>query len=140
MVEAREEASYVRQHKLRLAFFFAAMRHFRDAQRRDGRRVFYSALDDPDSRGSFAAEIPRRIAELKPQHVKVLEPGDWRVSSVLAQLDPAIEICADRHFLCSRSDFDDFLKTHPHPVMETFYRMMRRKLDILVDADGEPTG
>ncbi len=140
MVEVVEEASYVRQHKKRLAYFFAAMRHFRDEQRKSGRRVFYSELDDPQNRGSFAEEIPRRIAALKPEHIRVLEPGDWRVAQTLDRLRPAIEICEDRHFLCSRADFAAFSKTHKHPVLETFYRMMRRRLGILIDRDGEPIG
>jgi deoxyribodipyrimidine photolyase-related protein len=140
MVEVREEATYIRQHKRRLAFFFAAMRHFRDAEQSAGRRVIYSELDDPDNRGSFDTEIHRRIAELKPRHIKVLEPGDWRVKTLLQKLQPAIEFCEDRHFLCSLSEFEAFTQDHPHAVMETFYRMMRRRLNILVDAAGEPTG
>ena len=46
MTEAAEEATYVWQSKRRIAVFFAAMRHFRDAQRRAGRTVLYNALDD----------------------------------------------------------------------------------------------
>ena len=140
MVELREEATYVRQHKQRLAFFFTAMRHFRDAQQNAGRRVIYSALDDPDNRGRFDTEITRWMAELKPTHIKVLEPGDWRVQTLLQKLYPAIEICADRHFLCSIAEFNGFLQRHPHPLMETFYRMMRRRLNILMDAAGKPIG
>src|SRR6201999_1941514 len=30
MQEVREEATYIRQHKIRLVLFFSAMRHFRD--------------------------------------------------------------------------------------------------------------
>ncbi len=140
MVEVREEASYVRQHKMRLAYFFASMRHFRDAQRHNGRRVFYSELDDPHNRGSFSEEIARWIIELKPEHIKVLEPGDWRVTALLKKLHPAVAFREDRHFLCSRSEFEDFSRAHPHPVMETFYRMMRRRLGILIDPDGKPVG
>jgi deoxyribodipyrimidine photolyase-related protein len=66
--QVSEEAIYIRQHKRRLAFFFAAMRHFRDEQRAAGRQVFYSELDDPANRGSFAAEVRRRAAELTRKH------------------------------------------------------------------------
>jgi len=38
-MEVREEATYIPQHKRRLAYFFSAMRHFRDEQRARGRRV-----------------------------------------------------------------------------------------------------
>jgi deoxyribodipyrimidine photolyase-related protein len=56
-MEVREEAAYLPQHRRRLAFFFAAMRHFRQEQRTAGRRVHYSELDDPGNRGNFADEL-----------------------------------------------------------------------------------
>ena len=85
-MEVREEAEYIPQHKRRLAFFFAAMRHFRDEQRAKGRRVHYAELDDPANRGAFADEIRRWADALAPESLVVLEPGDWRVRQTLAGL------------------------------------------------------
>jgi deoxyribodipyrimidine photolyase-related protein len=139
-MEVREEASYIRQHKRRLAFFFAAMRHFCDEQRAAGRQVFYSELDDPANRGSLAAEVRRRAAELNPQRLILLEPGDWRVKEQLCALGLPLEIRADRHFLCSHETFASFADGHPRLVLETFYRFMRRQLGVLLEADGAPSG
>ena len=60
-MEGCEEASYTRQHKRRRAFFFAAMRHFRDDQRAAGRQVFYSELDDPANRASLPQKCAARL-------------------------------------------------------------------------------
>jgi deoxyribodipyrimidine photolyase-related protein len=139
-MEVTEEASYVPQHRLRLALFFAAMRHFRDEQRARGRQVVYSSLDDKGNRGSLAAEVQHHARQLKPERVIILEPGDWRVRKALADLPLAIEFRADRHFLCSQEAFDSFAGRHKHMVMETFYRFMRQELGILIDDDGGPTG
>lgn len=139
-MEVREEATYIRQHKRRLAFFFAAMRHFRDEQRAAGRQVVYSELDDPANRGSFAAEVRRRAAELNPQRLILLEPGDWRVQEQLSALGLPLEIRADRHFLCSHETFASFADQHPRLVLETFYRFMRRRLGVLLEPDGVPSG
>src|SRR5262249_11856222 len=49
-MEVMEEATYVRQHKKRIAFFFSAMRHFRLELEARGRRVHYVELDDPENR------------------------------------------------------------------------------------------
>ncbi len=76
MMEVHEEASYVPQHKLRLALFFSAMRHFRDALRQDGCTVHYTELEDADNTGSLAGEIERRARALKPDRLIVLQPGD----------------------------------------------------------------
>lgn len=139
-MEVRQEAAYIPQHKLRLVFFFAAMRHFRDAQRSAGRRVYYSELEDPENRGEFAAEVERWRRQLQPARVVVLEPGDWRVRQILRSLDPPVEIRADRDFLCSHDAFAEFADERPRLVLEDFYRGMRRRLGILIEPDGQPTG
>ncbi len=139
-MEVREEATYIPQHKRRLAFFFAAMRHFRDGQRAEGRRVYYSELDDPANRGNFADEIRRWASALRPQRLIVLQPGDWRVYAELAGLGLPIEFRADRHFLCPPETFAAFAEEHPRLVLEPFYRSMRRDLGLLIEADGRPTG
>jgi deoxyribodipyrimidine photolyase-related protein len=139
-MEVSEEASYIPQHRRRLALFFAAMRHFRDEQRGRGRRVEYSCLDDEANRGSLSAELQRHARQLKPERIIILEPGDWRVRKALADLPLPIEFCADRHFLCSRETFDSFADDHKNMVLETFYRFMRQQLGILIDDDGGPTG
>lgn len=139
-MEVREEASYVPQHKRRLVYFFAAMRHFRDEQRTAGRTVYYAELDDPANRGNFADELRRWAEHLQPQRMIVLHPGDWRVKRQLASLDLPIEIRPDRHFLCDAASFAAFAEEHPSLVLEQFYRNMRRRLDILMTPDGNPVG
>ena len=139
MLELREEATCVAQHRLRVAFFFAAMRHFRDEQRARGRTVHYAALDDPGNAHAFLPEIRRWVARLRPAAIVVLEPGDWRVRAALEQLDPDPEVREDRHFLCSTTQFQGFLKAHPRPIMEGFYRHMRREHGILMRG-AEPVG
>jgi deoxyribodipyrimidine photolyase-related protein len=139
-MELRAEAEYIPQHRLRIAYFFSAMRHFRDAQRARGRTVHYTELDAPANRGNFAAELRWQVQHLRPQRVVVLEPGDWRVRSLLQGAGLPIEIRPDRHFLCPRQDFEAFIAQHPRPLMETFYRFMRRRLGVLIDAAGAPAG
>jgi deoxyribodipyrimidine photolyase-related protein len=124
-MEVKEEASHVPQHRRRLALFFAAMRHFRDEQRAQGRQVAYTSLEDKANRGRLAAELQRQARLLKPERIIVLQPGDWRVRAQLADLALPIEFRADRHFLCSRDAFSAFADRHPNLVMETFYRFMR---------------
>lgn len=139
-IEAMEEADYIPQHRRRLAFFFAAMRSFRDAQRADGRRVEYVALDDPANRGDLAGEVRRNAERLQPERVILLEPGDWRVREGFQRQRVAVEYRADRHFLCQHETFSEFVDAHQHPVLETFYRFMRHRLGIMLEPDGGPAG
>lgn len=139
-MEVVEEATYVRQHKKRIAFFFSAMRHFRLELEARGRRVHYVELDDPKNTGSLEGEIERMQRQLRPARSIVLEPGDWRVREKLTRLRESPEMRADRHFLCDKDWFSDFTRAHPKPVMETFYRQMRRKSGLLMNDDGTPIG
>jgi deoxyribodipyrimidine photolyase-related protein len=59
MMEVKEEATYVPQHKMRLVLFFSAMRHFAQRLKDRGITVYYVTIDDPNNRGSFEAEITR---------------------------------------------------------------------------------
>ena len=79
MTEAREEATYLRQHKKRLVLFFSAMRHFRDALRDRGWTVHYHALDGDDPAETLADGAARYDA----QQIHVTLPGDWRVRRAL---------------------------------------------------------
>ena len=52
MMEVKEEATYIPQHKIRLVFFFSAMRHFADELKDRGYNVCYAKLDDPNNRAA----------------------------------------------------------------------------------------
>ena len=61
MCEVWNEATYVKHHKKKIAFLFAAMRHYADDLKAQGYRVHYTKLDDPDNAGSFTAALERVI-------------------------------------------------------------------------------
>ncbi len=143
MMEVDEEARYIPQHKLKIAFFLAAMRHFRDGLRGRGLEVLYSEMDDPANRGSFAAELARRVAEEGCERLIVTKPGDWRVEQALrqtaARLGKPIEIRDDLHFIVQPQEFEAFAAGRRSLVMETFYRNVRTRLGALMDGEA-PVG
>ncbi|MDG1895152.1 MAG: cryptochrome/photolyase family protein [Fuerstiella sp.] len=69
MAEVDEEINHVWCHKLRVALFLSAMRHFRDELRKKDRSVEYHELQKQPSkdRGRSFAEILRKdVRRLKP--------------------------------------------------------------------------
>jgi deoxyribodipyrimidine photolyase-related protein len=143
MMEVAEEATYVPQHKLRLALFFSAMRHFRLALRDSGRPLHYVELEDPENLGSFAKELGRWIHKLRPDKIVVCQPGDYRVAEALrgavAREPCELEIRPDRHFFCTVNEFKSHAAGRKALVMEHFYRDMRRRHEVLMTRDG-PVG
>ncbi len=143
MTEAAHEASYVWQSKRRIAFFFAAMRHFRDAQRREGRTVLYNAIDDENPPDTLANGLKAAIAQHDPEHLIVVQPGDWRVLSDLqsaaGETGLPLTVLEDAHFYTSIADFENFSEGRKRFILEDFYRMMRKRTGLLM-ADGKPVG
>ncbi|MEE7502768.1 cryptochrome/photolyase family protein [Methylobacterium mesophilicum] len=143
IVEVRDEATYVRHHKQKIAFLFAAMRHFAAELEAEGVTVDYVRLTDADNTGSFTGELERAVARNRPERVVVTEPGEWRVWEMMQDwretLAVPVEIRADNRFLCPREEFAQWAEGRRHLRMETFYRGMRRRTGLLMD-DGEPAG
>jgi deoxyribodipyrimidine photolyase-related protein len=144
MAEVKAESEHVWSGKPRIVVFLSAMRHFRDAQRKLGRNVWYAELDAPGNTQSLAGELTRTIAELRPARLVMTEPGDWRVNEALTAAawtaGVPLEVRPDRHFYCSRAEFAAHAAGRKALRMEYFYREMRRRHRVLVDPAGEPEG
>lgn len=143
LVEVREEATYVRHHKQKIAFLFAAMRHFAAELRDEGVRVDYVRLTEEGNTGSFSGELERALSRHAANQVVVTEPGEWRVWEMMQDwretLAVPVEIRPDNRFLCPREDFARWAEGRHHLRMETFYRGMRKRTGLLMDR-GEPLG
>ena len=158
MIEAPGEADHVWSHKARIAIFLAAMRHFRDALRARGVTVHYIALDDAaatdDASGvaenpALAGRLERLMARLKPQRLRLVEPGEWRVEQAVKaaaeRTGVDLQLLDDTHFYCSKADFARWAGPRAKALrMEFFYREMRRTHRVLLDEtagkEGEPEG
>jgi len=80
MAEVMAEATYVPHHPKKIAFCFAAMRHFRDELRGKGWQMDYVTLDDPANTGSLGGEVARAAEKHGVSEVVLVEPGEWRLA------------------------------------------------------------
>ena len=144
MAEVQTEATYVRHHVKKIAFLFSAMRHFAEALRSAGYTVRYVTFDDEANSHSLDGEILRAAAALAPDRVVVTEPGEWRLREGFEALRLALpgpfDILPDTRFLCSHAEFNAWAEGRRELRMEFFYREMRRRHHLLIDAGGKPEG
>ena len=145
MAEVSEESTHVWSSKIRIVMFLAAMRHFRKTlERRKDWRVVYTELDAPQNEGTLAGELTRAIEQYRPNGILMVEAGDYRVEQAIIEAakstDVGFELREDRHFFASRQDFVDHAEGRKSIRLEYFYRELRRREKILVDADGKPEG
>ncbi len=147
MAEVEEEATHVWCHKLRIALFFAAMRHFRNALKEQRVTLEYHELTTrrtQDRGKGFAAVLRKDLRRLRPERLIAVRPGDYRVLRLLIEVAEKagveLQIRPDSHFYCSVEEFKRFAERSKSLLLESFYRLMRRQHEILVSEDGKPLG
>lgn len=139
MAEVRDEATYVRHHKKKIALIFAAMRKFAAALEKDGWRVAYGRYDDPDTARSICGELMRRHAEFGADGVIATECGEWRLREALEACPLTIETLPDKRFITPPGAFREWAEDRKALRMEHFYREMRKRTGLLMDGD-KPAG
>jgi deoxyribodipyrimidine photolyase-related protein len=143
IAEVQEEARYVRHHKKKIAFLFAAMRHFAEELRALGWRVVYRTLNETGTSGSLVSEVSRLAHETHPERIVLTEPGEWRLRNDMQTwseiLGRPVILLQDHRFICSIDAFGRWARGRKRLKMEYFYREMRRKTGLLMSGD-KPEG
>ncbi len=143
LAEVREEGTYVRHHKQKIVLILSAMRHFADELRRDGIKVDYVRLDDPENTGTITGELLRAMKRHGLSQVVATKPGEWRLHDVFARwqrdADIDLDIREDTRFFTNHARFEAWAKARKSFRMEFFYRDLRRETGLLMEGD-EPAG
>ncbi|SFZ77319.1 cryptochrome/photolyase family protein [Chitinimonas taiwanensis] len=143
LMEVRSETDYVRHHAQKVLAIFAAMRGFAAALQAAGHHVHYLRIGDPHNRQSLAANLAQVANELGIQRIERIEADEYRVEQALDQAIAALDLpnqtVSAEHFLLERSEIAAQFASKV-PRMATFYRAMRLRFRLLLDAAGEPVG
>ena len=143
MMEVRSESEHVASHIQRTVLFLSAMRHHAAWLTKQGWRVDYVHLEDPENTHSFATEIERACSRIRPVSVLAVVPGEHRVEAILraavARADVPLDLREDPHFLCRDEAFEAWASGRKELVMEYFYRDQRKRLDVLMSKN-QPEG
>ena len=141
MIEDLAVASSYRYHKLRLLHTFVAMRSFGDALLERGVALRYFELP-------ASAAVPfweRLAAELEGQpELRVAEIADRgfeaRLRRFCAERAMPLTLLPSPAFLESVAESRSWFEGRRRPLMKSFYERQRRRLGLLLEADGSPTG
>jgi deoxyribodipyrimidine photolyase-related protein len=129
-----ESAAKIRSrpwHKHKLILVLSAMRHFAQAMRDAGWQVDYRKA------ATFEAGLRAHVAEHAPERIVVMQPNTWQGLAFIEKLRTdrtpisQFSIFNSQFFLAKSED----LGTSKSPLMETFYRKMRRRTGYLMDGD-----
>jgi len=142
MVESPAESTVVWVHKVRIALFLSAMRHFAEQLRKAGYTVHYRKLGETGEH-----TLVQEVASLCKQHgytsIDLAEPGEWRLEQDFLNMAKSsgikLRLLEDTHYLCTRADFAKWASAYKQMRMEYFYREMRKRTGVLMDG-AEPAG
>lgn len=144
MMEMRQETDYVNHHVQKVVGFFLAMRLFADRLKSLGHEVIYCALDDPRNTQDLGENIQYWIQHKNCDAFEYLLPDEFRLDEQLkgiaSKLSASSKAVDTEHFLTTREFLGNFFKGKKTYLMESFYREMRKKYQILMDGNEPLTG
>jgi deoxyribodipyrimidine photolyase-related protein len=144
MCELRDEVTRVEHHPKKIALWFSAMRHFAEELINKGINVQYVDFNDTLNTHNLNQEVKRAVHSLFIKKIIVTEPGEYHYKNTMESWEKSLavdlEIRTDDRFLCSIEEFKKWAGIKKELRMEYFYRNMRKKYNILMEPDGQPTG
>ncbi|MEO0898236.1 MAG: cryptochrome/photolyase family protein [Bacteroidota bacterium] len=142
MMEVRQETDYVKHHVQKVVAFFSAMRSFQEDMKAKGHRFHYITLDDPANQQDFAKNLDELIEQHGIKRFEYQAPDEYRLDVQLAAyadaLDLETEMVDTEHFLTSRTELAEMFRGKKTYLMESFYRKMRKKYDIMMESEDKP--
>jgi deoxyribodipyrimidine photolyase-related protein len=139
MMEVRTETDYAQHHIQKVVGFFAAMQSFAKELKENKHIVIYIYLNDKTNKQSFEKNIIALIKDNNINHFEYQLPDEYRVDEQLKNICVNLSITHSaydtEHFLGTRNDVGDFFKGKKTFLLESFYRAMRKKYNILMDGE-----
>ncbi|RZA03746.1 MAG: cryptochrome/photolyase family protein, partial [Proteobacteria bacterium] len=140
--EDTELCVHFKYHKLKIALFLNAMRSYADELRAAGHEVIYEELEK--SKKTYEQHLADFLRREKIKEIEFYEIEDkffeTRILELFSELGVAAKVLPSPMFLTSREQFKDYLGKYKKPFMKNFYELQRRRLKVLVDEKGKPTG
>ena len=138
-VDRKERLPYQRK---KLVLLISAMRHYAEQLRDQGYTVDYVQAADALS------GLRRHVAEFRPAHVITMAAAEYsgrrfQEQQLSQRLGLPVTVLPNTQFLLGRFNpmtAPDKRSSARAPIMERFYRLMRRHFNVLLDTDGAPLG
>ncbi|WP_339338357.1 MULTISPECIES: cryptochrome/photolyase family protein [unclassified Croceitalea] len=143
MAEMRQETDYVKHHIQKIVGFFLSMRNFSQYLEKEGHKIIYLKINDANNPQNLEKIIHDCIEKTNAEHFQYQLPDEYRLDeqlkNICENLDIKSSVVDTDHFYTHREELASFFKGKKQLIMENFYRMMRKKHDIMV-VGGQPEG
>ncbi|GGG52753.1 cryptochrome/photolyase family protein [Croceivirga lutea] len=136
MAEMQQETSYVKHHIQKVVAFFVAMRNFAAELEEKGHTVAYFKINDEANPQELSKLIKQVLTKENATSFEYQLPDEYRLDKQLKEITEELTIetksVDTEHFYTSRYELRDFFEGKKQLIMESFYRMMRKKHNVLM--------
>ncbi|MBA4249718.1 MAG: cryptochrome/photolyase family protein [Candidatus Puniceispirillum sp.] len=141
LCETKDEFTYIKHHKKKIAFQLSCMRHFKKELDTLTCKIVYVRLDDPHNSQCLITEIKKAYDIHNAEEIIVTWPCDYRLLDKFQNLSThyPVLILEDKRFLMSKEEFEKWSYEKKELRMEFMYRLLRKKYNILME-NNEPVG
>jgi deoxyribodipyrimidine photolyase-related protein len=139
LMEVKTESAYVTHHIQKVVAIFAAMREFASLLKDKGHQIRYVKINDSDNQQDFIKNLTALKQEFSAQIIYYQLPDEYRLDAYFKQAEIPLSPVDSEHFLTKREDLSELFKGKKTFLMETFYRHMRKKHQVLMEQD-QPVG
>ena len=144
MAEDYELCTYEKHHKSKIYLFLVSMREYQKELENFGYKVNYYKLKERIKGQTYCQLLGEFLEKNKIKKVHLFEiedrPFEIEMDNFLKNLEINHEYHSSPMFLFSRREFKEFQGEKKNFRMASFYKYGRKKLSILVDSEGNPTG
>ena len=142
LMEVRSETDYAQHHIQKVIGFFAAMRNFALELQELNHEVIYIYLNDTSNLQQFDKNCAALIESKNFSNFQYQLPDEYRLDEQLKNftktLNITFSVAETEHFLSSRDELKDLFEGKKMYLMETFYRYMRKKHQVLIINGDKP--
>ena len=143
MCESMQMCSKFNYHKKKLLFLLSSMRSFKENLINKKYNMNYFKLDDNKSE-NFFSRLESLIEKLKINEISSFDIEnkylEKKINKFLKYKKIHWNIIESPMFINTKKDFDTYIKDSKKPLMANYYKQTRKKLNILIEKNGAPTG
>ena len=144
LMEIRTETDYANHHIQKVVGFFSAMRCFATELKSKKHDVIYIRLNDKNNLQSFEKNLDAIVSQGNYTQFEYQLPDEYRLDLVFknycATLSIPYLVYDTEHFFSTREELGLFFEGKKMFLMESFYRAMRKKHNVLMEGDKPLTG
>ena len=144
MMEVRTETDYAQHHIQKVVGFFSAMRSFAAELQSKKHKVIYIHLNDKNNLQSFEKNLDALLNQGNYTQFEYQLPDEYRLDVLLKnycnQLSIPYSVYDTEHFFSKREELGNFFEGKKMFLMESFYRAMRKRHNVLMEGDKPATG